>query len=153
MSWLSSIKDLVTGNLFTIKAAAIALGVGLVAGGIIGWHEKALRVPALLQAQMKADTKQCNAEKAITRKTNDQLQNDNTRIASALAEYKRLHPVSPVIPAGQPQLRGSGAQCAGGNGAVAGSTDNFREYAARCELYRSSVIACQQFLKDERGIK
>ncbi len=134
----------------TSKYWLIAMLVAFVAGAGIGWHEKSLRVPALLEAQKEADEEACNTAKEITRKANEQLQNDRDRIASDLAKYKRMHPTSCVIPSKRPNTGSGGTEYAGGNGAVAGTSDDFREYAATCETYRSEVIACINFLDAER---
>lgn len=141
-----SIIGFITGA----KSWLIACTVCAVFGFGIGWYEKALRVPKLLDEQKLADQKACNVEKETTRRANDTLQTDRDRIAADAARYKRLHPVSCIIPARQPNLRGSGAEHAGGNGAVAGSTDDFRDYAATCERYRSEVSTCINFLSEER---
>jgi hypothetical protein len=142
-----NIVGLITGS----KNWLIACGVCLMVGFGVGWHEKALRVPALLEAQKKADAKQCETEKQTTRKANDTLQNDRDRIAADLARYKRLHPRSCVIPARQSDVREGGAEYAGGNGVVAGTTDDFRDFAATCERYRSEVMTCINFLAAERA--
>lgn len=140
-----SILDLFTTSKYWLIACAVCLAVG----GGIGWHEKALRVPALLEAQKTADQKECNIDKQKTRKANDQLQNDRDRIAADLATYKRVHPMRCIIPAGQPDARSSGPEYAGGDGAGI-STDWLRDYAARCEIYRSEVSVCISFLAEER---
>jgi hypothetical protein len=130
---------------------ALACVIAFMAGAGLGWYEKSLRVPALLEAQKKVDTEQCNAEKEITRNANEQLKNDRNRIANDLARYKRLHPMSCIIPAIPDDVRGGRAEHARGNGAVVGTSDDFRDYAARCEGYRSEVVACIKFLAAERG--
>lgn len=103
-----------------------------------------------ISAQILADQNQCNADKEKTRITNDKLQNERDRIAAALATYKRLHPVRRVIPSGNPELLIGRGEHAGQNGIVAGTSDDFRDYGAECEKYRTEVMTCISFLKDER---
>lgn len=133
----------------TSKYWLIAIAVAFAAGGGIGWHERVLREPAMLEAQKTADTKECNIEKQTTRKANDQLQKDRDRVASDLDRYKQLHPMRCIIPTGQPDLRGTGPEHAGGDGAGI-STDFLRDFAAQCETYRSEVNTCIDFLAAER---
>ena len=103
-----------------------------------------------ISAQILADQNQCNADKEKTRIANDKLQTERDHIAAALATYKRLHPVRRIVPAEQPELRRDRAEYAGRDGAVAGNSDDFRDYAARCETYRTELITCIDFLGVER---
>lgn len=150
MKWLLHLKDVFSGFLTHIKLVLISAALAGLGGFALGWHEKALRVPALLEAQKQADKEQCDLEKATTRRANEKLQADRDRITGDLTRYKRLHPTSCVIPARQSELRSGGAEYARGDGKVAGTTDDFRDYAATAERYRSDLLTCIQFLADER---
>jgi hypothetical protein len=132
------------------KLCAAVAGICFVIGFGFGWYEKTLRIPALLEEQKTADIEQCNLEKNITRKANDQLQTDRKRVSSDLARYKRMHAVSCVIPSSPSQLQPDRGKHAGGNGAVAGTSDQFREFASRCESYRVELLSCIDFLTVER---
>ena len=92
----------------------------------------------------------CNNQKAITEKANADLQNSRDRIAADLNRYKRLHPLSCIAPAKHSGIQHGWAEHATGNGTVAGTSDDFREYAAKCESYRSEALACQAFIQAER---
>lgn len=126
--------------------AMVMLSLGAFA---MGWHEKALRVPALIEDQKTSDLKACNIDKQITRKANYELQKDRDAIAQRAADYKRLHPMRCVIPANSSDVRAGGDGHAGQDGAGL-STDWLRDYAAECNLYRSEVISCINFLSEER---
>jgi len=136
-------------ELFTSsKTWLIAIAVAFALGGALGWHERALRIPALLEAQKVADAKECDKDKQITRKANDELQKDRDSIAQRAADYKRLHPMRCVIPTSSPELLSGGRGYANKNGI---SSDWLREYAAEAELYRRQLITCIEFLDSERN--
>lgn len=99
-----------------------------------------------LDAQRAELTARCEADKQTTKEANDALQQSVTSITSRLAALKRLHPSGCVVPApGLAQPAPGGAGHAGRDGAVAGSGDDFREYAARCESYRQQRIVLDRF--------
>lgn len=130
--------------------AAVALSC-LVAGGIMGWHEKALRVPALLDAQKTTDQTACATAQQLTKDTNDDIQKTDAYIAGRADALRLQHPTSCVHVSSRPKLPGSGAEHAGhdGNGL---NTDWLRSYAATAETYRSELLACIDFLAKERTL-
>lgn len=123
----------------TSKIALVAVAVSFAAGGYLGWHERALREPAIIDAQKKADSKACSDAQAITKEKNDALTADRDRIAADAARYKRMHPDACLYLSRDGKLLTGGDQHAGLPGI---STDWLRDYAALCETYRSEVIVC-----------
>lgn len=133
----------------TGKYWLIAIAVAFAAGGWIGWHERFLREPAMIEAQKTADVAECKAAQIITKEANNALQKNRDAIIKRLTALK-LQPASCMPVSGSAELRGSGREHAGQNGGGL-SSDWLRDYAGECELYRSEVIACIDFLKKERG--
>ena len=132
-------------------AAGVALSI-LIGGFWLGWHERALREVAHLEAQRAADLKQCNDAQTKTKEANDALQKDRDTIASRLASYKLQHPSTCIPVAGAAQLSSNRPEHAGSHGGGL-SSDWLRDYAAQAELYRSSLIVCVDFLDSERAVK
>lgn len=122
-----------------------------IAGGVLGWHEKSIRVPSLLDKQQIADQQACASAQAKTQEANDALQKDRDLIAAKLAALKLQHPTTCVPTACSPHVSGSGAGHAGQNGAGI-NTDWLRDYAAEAESYRSQLVICKQFLDSERAL-
>lgn len=92
-----------------------------------------------------ADLKQCKADKLITEEANRDLQNDRDAIAINLAAAKRMHPDTclAVIP-GQASIVEAGAGHASVGRTITGTTDDFRDYFARCRTYQSERIRLEQ---------
>lgn len=109
------------------------------------WRADAHKLAAEI-AQHDADNLQCTKDKALTKEANDELQISRDRIAKQLADAKRLHPTSSVKPSRKPNPEPAWAGYASGDGAVTGTSDDFRDYAAKCETYRSERITLEQFL-------
>lgn len=115
------------------------------AGAGVGWHERVLREPALLESQKEADEAQCKTDKQTTKEANDALQKDRDIIATRLHALE-LRPSPSCIPvAGKTKLSGGGHEHAGQNGGGL-STLWLRQYAAECEGYRTEVITCTNFI-------
>lgn len=130
----------------------IAIGsllASLLGGGIIGWHERALRVPAELTAQVNTDHLACEASQKLTKDANDALQKDRDTIARKLAALKLQHPSTGLHVASSSNIPTSGAGHAGQNGTVI-SADSLRDYAAEAEQYRAQFLVCSQLLDAER---
>lgn len=107
-----------------------------------GWAEN--RHEAAMANQARLYVQQCEADKRKTREANDAIQKDAHDVAARLAAYKRLHPAACVVPKHQqaePTPGGTGH--AGSYGAVAGTTDAFREFAAECETYRRQRVVLE----------
>ena len=124
-------------SFLTNKIALI--GIAFVIGGAVGWHQKSLRVPALLEAQRQADAKACNEAQTITKEKNDALVSARDRIASDLARFKRLQPDACLNLAVDGKLYPNTGEHAGVHGI---NTATLREYAALCETYRSELMVC-----------
>lgn len=127
--------------------ALIALGL-FTAGGATGWHEKALRVPALLEEQKTADNKQCETDKQTTKEATDALQKNRDDLAQRLGALKLQHPATCVAVTGAPDLQHRGNRSAGHNGL---SSDWLYTFAAdQCSNYWRQLKVCDKFLDDER---
>lgn len=134
-----SIGNIISDFFGVNKFALIAVVVASAAGGYLGWHERALREPAILIAQEQVDAKACTTAQATTKEQNDELTKDRDRIAGDAARYKRLHPDACYNFARDGQLQPGGEQHADVHGI---STDWLRDYAALCETYRSELMVC-----------
>jgi hypothetical protein len=122
---------------YAVQAIVI---IALMGGAFwLGWHEKSLRIPALIEAQKAADAAACTKEQAKTKELNDALIKNRNRIAADAAKYKRLHPNECYNLQGGGQLHPAGDEHAGVHGI---STDWLRDYAALSETYRSELDAC-----------
>lgn len=137
-------------NPYFILGAVGALLACFIAGGATGWHEKAIRVSALLEAQQAADQQTCAKAQQITKEAQNALQKDHDDIAAKLAALKLRHPGTCVPVPGKTQLPASGGKHAGQDGAGV-STDWLRDYAAESETYRASLVICEKVLDDERA--
>ena len=112
---------------------------------IDGWWTERKHEQALAD-QKAALEKSCKENAAITKGANDELQKKYYDIASKRDYYKRLYENSIVVPAPRSTEPVSlGEQYARRNGAVAGTTDDFRDYAAKCESYRQERITLEKF--------
>lgn len=132
----------IIGTFFGVnKFALIAVAVAFIAGGYLGWHEKGLRISAILSSQAQAHAEACTKAQNITKEKNDELVSARNRIASNLERYKRLHPSSCIYLAIDGKLQPSEGQYAGVHGI---NTDTLRDYAALCETYRSELIVCSK---------
>ncbi len=134
----------------------IQVGAGAIGAFIISYGLHDLDVSRLeyvhrtemakLQKDMVAA---CESQKKLTQEANDALQTTNEAIAAKLAAAKRLHPAHCVAIAGNLAIdSGGGPEHAGLHGI---SSDWLRDYAARCELYRSEVIVLNDFGHGERA--
>lgn len=137
-------------NPYLVLGFIAALLASFAAGGALGWHEKEIRVPALLEAQQTADHEACAKVQQLTKDANDALQKDRNDIARKLAAYKlrQRPPVMPVTSAAN--ISAGGPQHAGQNGAVI-TADTLRDYAAEAEQYRSELMVCTKVLDEERA--
>jgi hypothetical protein len=135
----------------------IQFGLGAIAAAALSWLLHTVDVNRLekihageLKAQATRLESICTADQKLTKGKNDELRKDRDAIARRLADYKRLHPASPVIPApSREAIVGKAREgYAGGYGAVAGSTDEFRDYGAECELIRRDFRSCDSFVDD-----
>lgn len=105
-------------------------------------------------------TRQCTTNIQKIERANDELQKAKADNAARAAEYKRLHPTKHILPRSDvAKLRPSGRGHAIENGAVAGSTDDFRDFAKECNDYRSDRISIDMVKADynkqlqQRGMK
>lgn len=121
-------------------------------GGVgLGWHEKSLRVPGLLQAQQTADAGQCTKEKAVTKEATDALQKSNDDLANRLAALKLQRPTRCIPVAGTADIQHRSDRPAGRDGL---STDWLYTYAAeQCSSYWRQLKICDKFIDDERKVK
>lgn len=133
-----------TSNLKTILAvmATLSLCYGLHAismGLAESAKARALTEQALLYTQS------CETDKARTKEANDALQKSATDIATKLAQYKRLHPSTCIVPhSGAPEPASGGNGHAGQDGI---SSDWLVEYSAECETYRQQRITLESFFR------
>ena len=109
---------------------------------VLSWRNQALQLP-----KVKSALSSCESGKALTKETNDALQKDRDIIARKLASVKRMQPMSCVTPSRKPDLIYAGREYARTDGAVAGTSDDFRDYAAECETYRSERIRLESFIE------
>lgn len=123
-------------SLYLYLAAGAVL---LLSGSYTGWHERALREPAMINGQKNADIAACTEVQAKTKGENDALTKDRDRIAADAARYKLQHPNQCYILTNDGKLQPSGNQHAGMHGI---SSNWLRDYAALCETYRSELIVC-----------
>jgi hypothetical protein len=124
-------------NRFVFAAVLVAF----LAGGAIGWHQKSLRIPALLEAQKTADAEACLKEQNNTKERNDALIKERNRIAADAARYKRMHRNACIYPTGAGKLQPTGGEHADVHGI---SAEWLHDYAALCETYRVELIDCAQ---------
>jgi len=122
------------------KLLAIAIPSAILLLQVMSWRSDALELPRVKEELSETITK-CNA----TREINNDLQKERERIASRLANIRRMHANSCLTILSNPVDAGAGH--AGRDGAITGTTDDFREYAARCNNYRSERIALEKLLK------
>lgn len=110
----------------------------------LGWHERVLREPALIAAQKTSDNNQCDADKKTTKEANDEIIKNLSDINAKRNAAKRMHATVCVTPApSTAQLpTGGDGKYAGQNGAVVGTSDDFRDFGAECEIYRSEMTIC-----------
>lgn len=105
----------------------------------MSWRSEAQKVPGL-----SAALSECQAAKTKTKEINDDLQKERERIASRLTAIKRVHAnrcLTILAYTGD-----AGAGYAGRDGTITGTTDDFREYAARCNIYRSERITLEKLI-------
>jgi len=119
------------------KLVAIAIPAALLVLQVLAWRSQALELP-----RVKQDLSNCQASGAKTKEINDDLQKERERIAARLASIKRMHENRCLTILSNPIDAGAGY--AGRDGAITGTTDDFREYAARCNAYRSERIALEK---------
>lgn len=136
-------------NPYLALAAIGALLVSFAGGGILGWHERTVRVPAELTEQQGVDAKECQQAQQLTKGANDALQKDRDTIAAQLNAYQLLHPPTCVRLTGPANNSSGGAEHAAGDGESI-NTGFLRSYAAKCEEYRGQVKVCSDFLVSER---
>lgn len=125
----------------------IAFIMTLTAGIGIGWHEKAIRVPSLLEKQKQADISECQSIETLTKETNDGIQTDRKAVDNKLDALQLQQPSACVPLTVSTQLPETGKRYAGPNGINATA---LRKYAAECEIYRREINSCTNFLTKER---
>lgn len=136
-------------NPYLIAVVLGALLVSFIGGGLLGWHEKTIRVPALLEGQQSVDQQECQKAQLITKGVNDVLQKERDDIARKLALVKLQHPATCVPVTASPKLPSTGSEYAGQNGSSL-SSDWLRDFAAEGEQYRQELGSCIDFLAIER---
>jgi hypothetical protein len=107
---------------------------------VLVWRSQAQELPRLKDA-----LSDCQAAGTKTREINDELQKERERIAARLTNIKRLHANRCLAILSNADAGGAGH--ARVDGVITGTTDDFREYAARCNNYRSERIALERLLK------
>ena len=137
MSIFTTIGTAFLPSSWPVYAGVLLIAVG--GSGYLGWHERALREPAMLTGQKNADSKACKDAQDITTGENDALTNDRDRIAADAAKYKRLHPDACLYLSNDGKLFTGRDKHAAVHGI---STDWLRDYAALCETYRSELMVC-----------
>lgn len=136
-------------NPYLMLGAIGALLVSFAGGGLLGWHERSVRVPEELIEQQNVDAKECQKAQQLTKGANDALQKNRDTIAAQLDAYKLQHPPTCVRVTGTANVPGSRPEHAGSDGE--GINSGFlRDYAAKAEEYRSEVNICAGFLQAER---
>lgn len=138
-------------NPYVIGAIIAGLLMSFTGGGLLGWHEKALRVPALLDAQKTTDQTACATAQQLTKDTNDGIQKSDTYITQRAAALGLQHPSACVRASSRTHIPASGPQHAGQDGAVI-DTGQLRAYAADAETYRTNLSECTEFLTKEREL-
>lgn len=123
------------------RLAVILVPAVILALQVLSWRNQALQLP-----RVKDALSSCESGKLLTKETNDALQKDRDVIARKLSAVKRVQPVSCVTPARKPDLIYAGREYARADGSVAGTSDDFRDYAAECETYRSERIRLESFI-------
>lgn len=137
MSWLDDAISFITGNKWDFVLVAIA--VAFAGGGYLGWHERVLREPAILEAQRAADVAGCAKVQKVAKDQNDELTKDRDRIARDASRYRMQHPITCIVPANGGKLQPGGPEHAEVHGR---SSEWYRSFADVCELYRSEVMVC-----------
>lgn len=93
--------------------------------------------------------RQCTTNLQKLERANDELQKSLASNAARDAKSKRLHPTQSVLPRSSvAKLPAGGAGYAGQNGAVAGTSDDFRDFAHECNDYRTEIIAIGKTKED-----
>lgn len=138
-----------TINPWIILGLVGALLASLLGGGVIGWHERSIRVPAELAAQQTTDNKACLTLQAVTQGANDAIKKDRDDISAKLKSLKLQRPNACVPVTPSPSISVSGGQYAGQNGGGV-SSDWLRDYAAESERYRAELLVCIDFMQKER---
>lgn len=139
-------------NPYIIIVALGLLLVSFVTGGLLGWHERAIRVPAQLESQQTIDQQACEKVQQLTKDANNDLQKSRDDIAARLSALKLQHSPTCVRPTGAANLQPGGPKHARPDGTGL-SSDWLREYAAEAEQYRREVMVCTGFLAKERQQK
>jgi hypothetical protein len=137
------------GGWQTIAMAAVAAAL------FFGAHELDIyrleqKEAADITAQQTADTKSCNADKAITEGVSHAYEDKITALNSQLNDLQRVRPNVCVTIAAVP-TRGShgSAQQSKPAGSDAGvNSDALYALAGEGEKYRLQLIACQQFVTE-----
>lgn len=134
-----------------IKTNARLFGYGaLIALGMwLGWQLRSIGTERALKQQETALIKQCNQDKAITERIDNEHLAKIKNLNSRVAHLKRVQPACVSV-----THTASGDNGSAGRGVDAGShvvTDfTLIDFAAIAEKYRLQLIACQDFLRSER---
>lgn len=108
---------------------------------------------AAIAAQQKADGKQCDAEKQVTKDANDALTTARDDLARKLATLKLQHPAA-CVPVSRPSEVLNRGDRPAGRDEHGLSTDWLYDYSAsQCSTYWRQLKVCDKFLDDERKIK
>ena len=142
MAWLLNLL-----SPFRLYLLAVVVLVGM---GATWWVSSLLADRRELKI-VKGELSSCITNQQITGEINAKLQKDRETIAAKLATLKRLQPNSSVSVAGQADPVGAGARPAGTNGTVTGTSDDFRDYAAKCATYRSERVELESFIDSVGG--
>ena len=129
----------------------LAIGGAALAMFSAGWYVESRlaesRLEHALEAQETALLAACKADKAITKEVADELQTKNAALARRIADLKRLHPPTCIVPTPNTAIGGN----AGSSGTVASGTngitaDALLDFAGESERYRLQLISCQDFI-------
>ena len=143
---LKNILSLITGSKWDL--ILVAMAVSFIGGGFLGWHERVLREPDMINQQIAADKAVCDKNKKTTKEANDALQNKRYADAKRIAALKLQQPTRCVPVAGEAKLSDSGREHDRPHGL---SSDWLYDFAATGEGYRSALEVCEKFIDDERA--
>lgn len=144
---IKKILDLIGGNI-AVYASILALGVSI--GTYIGWWAHGWIGEIICQSEKNTIVKLAINKIERLEKANDEIQTAYDGIRK-YRESKRM-PVQCLYPGGSGILATSGDGHAGGNGAITGTTEDFRDYGARCEEYRRERILLDARLNGVRSV-
>ena len=121
------------------KLLAIAIPPALLALQVLSWRSDAHQLP-----EAKSALSSCQSSVTATKELNDGLQKSRDSVRAKLDNLKRVHANSCLSIRSDAEQVGAGP--AGRNGEIVGTTDDFRQFAAKCADYRNERIAFEQLL-------